>query len=58
MNTNNSIMDSMKNIVFIIICMCFGVVFSQEKDLEKQINEAKQFTAIGNTLLTDSGIFL
>ncbi|MBQ0735227.1 tetratricopeptide repeat protein [Aquimarina celericrescens] len=47
----------MKKYVVIIICFQFGMIFSQEKQLEEAAKEAKQYIAQGNELLTDHGNF-
>ncbi len=47
----------MKKYVVIIICFQFGMIFSQEDQLEEAAKEAKQYIAQGNELLTDQGNF-
>ncbi|WP_378319123.1 tetratricopeptide repeat protein [Aquimarina celericrescens] len=49
--------SKMKKYVVIIICFQFGMIFSQEKQLEEAAKEAKQYIAQGNELLTDHGNF-
>ncbi|MBQ4820180.1 tetratricopeptide repeat protein [Aquimarina sp. MMG016] len=47
----------MKRYLIIILCFQFGITFSQEKDLEKDIAEAKQYVATGNEMLIKDGNF-
>ncbi|WP_025743692.1 tetratricopeptide repeat protein [Aquimarina pacifica] len=47
----------MKKIGVIILCLQFGIVFSQDKNLEKSSKEANQYTSIANNLLVTDGNF-
>ncbi|WP_103068950.1 tetratricopeptide repeat protein [Aquimarina sediminis] len=47
----------MKKILSIILCFQFGIIFSQEENRDEIINQANQFVAIGNDVLTKEGNF-
>ncbi|WP_109436117.1 tetratricopeptide repeat protein [Aquimarina sp. AU119] len=47
----------MKKVLSIILCFQFGIIFSQEENREKTINEANQFIATGNKVLVNDGNF-
>lgn len=47
----------MKRIAFIILCLQCGMIFSQDKDLEKSMKEADQYTSMANDILVDKGNF-
>ncbi|MDY8138765.1 tetratricopeptide repeat protein [Aquimarina sp. 2201CG5-10] len=47
----------MKQFLIIIVCFQFGIAFSQDNDLEREIAEAKQYVATGNEVLVEEGNF-
>ncbi len=47
----------MKKVLSIILCFQFGIMFSQDENREKTINEANQFIATGNKVLVNDGNF-
>ncbi|MBP2833344.1 tetratricopeptide repeat protein [Aquimarina sp. U1-2] len=47
----------MKKFIILILSLQFGFIFSQENQLEKAANKAKQYIAQGNELLVDQGNF-
>jgi tetratricopeptide (TPR) repeat protein len=47
----------MKKILCIILCFQLGIIFSQEENHDQIINEANQFIATGNEVLTRDGNF-
>ena len=47
----------MKTILRIIICLQFGMLFSQEEDRDQIINEANRYVATGNQILVKDGNF-
>jgi len=47
----------MKNVLVIIACLYVGLAFAQEDQLQEAANEAKQFVAEANKVLTEEGNF-
>ncbi len=47
----------MKRYIIIILCFQFGLIFSQEEQLQEAANEAKRYVASGNQVLADEGNF-